>query len=176
MARLAFALALYTDQRRADIVSFGPSQVKDGWLSFTQFKNRNRNPVHLEIPIIPELQRIIDATDTGSETFLVTAFNKPFTSNGFGNKFRRWCNEAELPQCSIHGLRKAAAARLAEMGRSEHEIMAITGHKTSKEVIRYTRAASQKRRAERAMDGFEFDRPKIESVPLFSGTPNGGAE
>ncbi len=62
------------------------------------------------------------------------------------------------------------------MGRSEHEIMAITGHKTSKEVIRYTRAASQKRRAERARDGFEFDRPKIESVPLFSGTPNGGAE
>ena len=30
--------------------------------------------------------------------------------------------------------------------------MAITGHRTSKEVARYTRAASQKKLAERAFD------------------------
>jgi len=36
-------------------------------------------------------------------------------------------------------LRKAAAARLAELGCSEFEIMVITGHQTSKEVTRYTK-------------------------------------
>jgi len=51
---------------------------------------------------------------------------------------------------AVHGLRKAAAARLAEEGCSEQEIMAITGHKTSKEIIRYTKSARQKVRAESA--------------------------
>lgn len=150
-ARLTLALALYTGQRRADIVEFGKQHVRDGWLVFTQNKNRNRKPIRLEIPIIPELQRIIDASPIGNLTFLTTAFGRPFTSNGFGNRFRKWCDEAGLHHCSIHGLRKAAASRLAELGCSEFEIMAITGHTTSKEVTRYTRAARQKVRAESAL-------------------------
>jgi transposase-like protein len=40
---------------------------------------------------------------------------------------------------------------LAEMGCTEFEIMAITGHRTSQEITRYTRAASQKTRAESAL-------------------------
>jgi len=84
-------------------------------------------------------------------TFLVTEFGKPFTSNGFGNRFRKWCNEAGLKHCSAHGLRKAAAAKLAEGGSTEHEIMAVTGHQTSKEVQRYTKAAQQKKMAQSAM-------------------------
>jgi len=150
MARLALALALYTGQRRSDLVVFGKQHVRDGWLVFTQHKGRNKSPVRMQIPIVPELQRIIDASPTGDLTFLVTAFNRPFTSNGFGNRFRKWCNEAGLSHCSVHGLRKAAAARLAELSCTEFEIMAITGHRTSKEVTRYTRAASQKTRAESA--------------------------
>src|SRR6056297_3478060 len=150
-ARLALTLDLYTGQRRAALVQFGKQHVRDGWLSFTQHKNRNSKPVLMEIPIIPNLQKILDESPTGDLTFLVTAFNRPFTSNGFGNRFRKWCDEAGLKNCSVHGLRKAAAARLAELGCTEQEIMAITGHRTSKEVTRYTRAASQKTRAESAL-------------------------
>ena len=51
----------------------------------------------------------------------------------------------------FHGLRKSAAARLAEAGCSEHEIMAITGHKTLSEVQRYTRQARQKTMAQSAI-------------------------
>lgn len=151
MARLALALALYTGQRRSDLAQLGKQHLRDGWLIFIQHKNRNRHPVRQEIPIVPELQKIIDASPTGELTFLVTAFNRPFTSNGFGNRFRKWCDEAGLSHCSVHGLRKAAASRLAELGCTEFEIMAITGHRTSKEVTRYTRAASQKTRAESAL-------------------------
>ena len=150
-ARLALALALYTGQRRGDLVQFGRQHVRDGWLIFTQNKNRNRNPVRLEIPIIPALRQVLDASPTGDLTFLVTAHGRPFTNNGFGNRFRDWCDAAGLTHCSVHGLRKAAAARLAELGCPEFEIMAITGHQTSKEVTRYTKAASQKTRAASAL-------------------------
>jgi len=147
-ARLALALALYTGQRRSDIVQFGKQHVRDGWLHFTQHKGRNKKPITLAIPILPELQEVIDAAPTGDLTFLVTDFNKPFTSNGFGNRFKKWCVEASVPSnCSVHGLRKSAAARLAERGCTEYEIMAITGHTTSKEVTRYTKSARQRKRA-----------------------------
>ena len=102
-----------------------------------------------------ELSKIIHGTPSGNLTFLVTAFGKPFTANGFGNWFRQCCNLAGLPHCSAHGLRKAAAARLAELGASESEIMAVTGHTTSKEVVRYTRGARQKVLAARAMSRFD---------------------
>ncbi|CAH1658845.1 hypothetical protein CHELA1G11_12845 [Hyphomicrobiales bacterium] len=143
-ARLALALLLYTAQRRSDVVLFGKQHVQDGWLVFTQVKNRVRAPVRLEIPIVAPLQSIIDASPVGDLTFLVTEFNRGFTANGFGNWFRDRCDEAGLPQCSAHGLRKASASRLAELGCTEEEIKAITGHRTSKEVARYTRAARQK--------------------------------
>jgi Phage integrase family len=58
---------------------------------------------------------------------------------------------ANLRHCSAHGLRKAAARRLAEAGCTEHEIAAITGHASLREVARYTKAADQKRLAAAAM-------------------------
>lgn len=149
--RLALALALYTGQRRSDVIQFGKQHLRDGWLVFTQYKGRNRNPVRLEIPVVTELQTILDASKTGDLTFLVSEQGRAFTNNGFGNRFREWCDKAGLPHCSVHGLRKAAAARLAERGCSEFEIMAITGHQTSKEVTRYTKAASQRVLAEAAL-------------------------
>lgn len=175
-ARLAMALLLYTGQRRSDVVELGPTHVRDGWLGFTQAKNRNRRPVTLEIPIIPALQAIIEATPSDGATFLTTAFGHPFTANGFGNKFREWCNEAGLPHCSAHGLRKAAAARLAELGCTEHEIMAVTGHQTLKEVSRYTRAARQKVLAASGMAKLAGDENQNKSVPLSSHSGNSGTK
>jgi integrase len=59
---------------------------------------------------------------------------------------------ANLPERSgPHGLRKAAARRLAEAGASALQIAAITGHQTLAEVSRYTASAEQERLAEDAM-------------------------
>lgn len=113
---LALALALDTGQRRSDLVLFGKQHVQKGWLVFTQQKGKGRNPVRLEIPIVTELEQIIEASETGDLAFVVNAYGRPFTNAGFGNRFRKWCDEAELGHCSDHGLRKAAAARLAELG------------------------------------------------------------
>ncbi|GBQ28091.1 hypothetical protein AA12717_2865 [Gluconacetobacter sacchari DSM 12717] len=61
-------------------------------------------------------------------------------------------NGATKPDCLIaRRLRKAAAKRLAELGCSIHEIAAVTGHRSLKEVQRYTLGADQKRLAQSAL-------------------------
>jgi integrase len=59
---------------------------------------------------------------------------------------------ANLRHCSFHGLRKAASVRLAEVGCTPHEIAAITGHASLKEIVRYTATADRKRLARTAME------------------------
>jgi integrase len=150
-ARLAFALLLYTGQRRSDVIHMGPQHVKNGCISVRQQKTG----AALEIPIHSELGRIIAATPSEHLSFLVTnerGKSKSFTAPGFTNWFREMCRDAGLPHCSAHGLRKALARRLAEAGCSEHEIAAITGHRSLQEVRRYTQAASQLVLARRAME------------------------
>jgi integrase len=146
--RLALALLLYTAQRRSDVVRFGRQHIKDGVLTVKQQKTG----VTLAIPVHPHLQAVLDATASTNLTFLVTATGKPYGGNAFSEQCRNWCNAAGLPQrCKPHGLRKAACRRLAEHGCSANEIMAISGHTTMKEIVRYTVAADQARLARNAM-------------------------
>lgn len=147
-ARLALALLMYTGVRRSDVVLLGRQHVRGGWLKFAARKNK----VTVEIPVLPELQRIIEASPTGDLTFLVTDYGQPFTAAGFGGKFRSWCDRAGLPQCSAHGLRKAAAAIAAENGATSQQLMAIFGWLTLVEAERYTRAAERRRMAGDAME------------------------
>ncbi len=172
-ARLALALLLHTGQRRSDIIVLGRQHVRDGdKLVFTQKKNAKRRPVRLVLPFDAELQAIIAATPgPAGLTFLLNDHGKPFSPDAFGNRFRHWCRQAGLPQCSAHGLRKTAATRLAEGGATAHEIMAVTGHRTLKEVDRYTRAASQERLAESGMARLRPAVPQNEKVPPSGATP-----
>ncbi|MGY2053253.1 tyrosine-type recombinase/integrase, partial [Methylobacterium sp. JK268] len=158
-ARLALAILLYTACRREDATRLGRQHVRGGRLRYTQAKNEHRKPVEVDIPLFPDLAAAIAAVPATQLVFLVTDYGKPFTTAGFGNRFRSWCDEAGLPHCSAHGLRKATAARLAERGATPHEIMAVTGHQTIEEVERYTRAAQRAGLADRAMALLETRRP-----------------
>jgi integrase len=150
-ARLAFALLLYTGQRRSDVIRFGKQHAKAGVLTFTQYKGRNRKPHKLTLPILSALQKIIDASPCGDMTFLINDLGRPFTDAGFGNKSRYWCDQAELPQRSAHGLRKAGATIAANNGATAHQLMAIFGWDTLKEAEKYTAKADQQLLAQSAM-------------------------
>src|SRR5258708_30938904 len=93
----------------------------------------------------------MEATPSNNLAFLVTHTGAPFSAAGFGNRFRAWCNEAGLPQCSAHGLRKAICRRLAEAGCTPMQIAAITGHKSLQLVNHYTAARDQALLARAAM-------------------------
>jgi integrase len=47
------------------------------------------------------------------------------------------------PKCLPHGLRKAALRRLAERGSTTKEIASVSGHRSLKEIERYTEKASK---------------------------------
>jgi integrase len=74
------------------------------------------------------------------------------TTKGLSAMMRDAIAEAGLPaKCVSHGLRKAAMRRLAESGKTDKQIAAVSGHKTLREVERYTAAADQRRLAQDAM-------------------------
>jgi len=147
-ARLAQSLLLYTGQRRGDVIRMGRQHIRAGVVHVHQQKTG----IELAIPIHATLAAIIAETPADHLTLLTTQTGKPFSAAGFGNWFHDRCNEAGLSHCSAHGLRKAAARRLAEAGCTTHEIAAITGHSSLSEVQRYTKAADQARLARAAMD------------------------
>jgi integrase len=144
-ARLAFALLLYTGQRRSDVIRMGRQHIVDGGISVRQQKTGRE----VWIPIHGALAPIISGTN--NLTFLTNTVG-PFNANGFGVWFLKQCRAAGLHGCSAHGLRKAAARRLAEAGCTPHEIAAITGHASLKEIVRYTEAADRKHLASAAME------------------------
>jgi integrase len=132
-------------------VRLGPQHVQNGRIRYRQAKNEHRNPIDMDIPLHSDLADAIAAAPSQHLTFLVTEYGKPYSANGFGNAFKDWCRQADLPHCSAHGLRKALATRLAEQGATAHEIMAVTGHQSLEEVERYTRAARKSQLADSAM-------------------------
>ena len=80
------SLALFTGQRKGDLIRLGEKHIKvlDGreGLEFTQQKNRRSKPVKLWVPIAPELREIIDASPTGDAAFVQNAFNRLFSEGG----------------------------------------------------------------------------------------------
>jgi integrase len=150
-ARLAMALLLYTGVRRSDVIRLGKQHMQGGVLVFRQYKGRNTSPLTLQLPILSPLASIIASSPVGDLAFLVNERGQPFSAAGFGNWFRRRCNEAGLRQLSAHGLRKAGANRAAEAGASAHQLMAIFGWRALRHAEAYTRGAERKRLARDAM-------------------------
>ncbi|MGF7162264.1 integrase [Rhodoligotrophos appendicifer] len=167
--RLAFALLLYTGQRGSDTHRMTWSDIAGDTIRVSQQKTGEK----LEIPLHPELQIELGLAKRRHVTVLATEYGKPFTVKGFGNMISDAIREAGLPlQCRAHGLRKAAARRLAEAGCSANQIASITGHKTLAEVERYTRAADQKRLARQAIEkqtGTPSGKPTLAGVANHAG-------
>lgn len=163
--RLALEVLLSIGARRSDAAAVGRQHESNGWLKFTAAKNRRRAPTVIEVPIRPELRSAIDQTQTGDLTYIVSDRGKPYTVESFGNNFRDWCNEAGLPHCSAHGLRKAAAVDLAENGATASELCAIFGWTKLETAEIYVRKAQKKRMAGNAFARLDDYRAK-ESVSL----------
>jgi len=149
--RLAYAVLLYTGQRRGDVVRMGRQHVKDGVLMIRQEKTG----VEVHLPILKPLAEALAAGPTGDLAFIVGVRGQPMTKEAFGTWFRKVCNQAGVPDCSAHGLRKAGARRAAEQGATTAELNAIFGWTGAKMASLYTESADRKRLAKGAMGKLE---------------------
>jgi len=150
--RLAFALLLYTGQRRSDVVRMGRQHLRDVAIEGRQVRvievAQAKTGRRLLLPVHDALAVEIDLTPRGDLLpFLRTEYGKAFSPRGFYNLFAGWARDAGLPPGrSPHGLRKAAGRRLAEAGATAHQIMSVLGVTLETAVI-YTRSAEQMRMA-----------------------------
>lgn len=151
--RRAVMLALYTGQREGDCVAMRWDQYDGSAIAVTQIKTGTM----VWIPAHRDLKKELDAWDRSSETMLVNTYGKPWKVGSFATRFCTLMTKyPRLKGLVFHGLRKAAASKLAEAGCSTKEIAAITGHLTLQMVELYTREAEQKRLAKRAMRRLEL--------------------
>jgi integrase len=164
--RLAFDFLSLTGLRRGDVVRVGKQHVRDGVITIkTEKQNRrSKEPIEVSVRILPPLAASIAATKIGDLTYLVNERNLPWKKESFGNWFADACRKAGC-RCSAHGLRKAAAVRMAEHGATEQELMAVFGWTTSKMATHYTRAANRKKLALGAAELLLRDQPENEKVP-----------
>ena len=69
---------------------------------------------------------------------------RPIKRAALSHLVRLAIRAAGLPaRCVPHGLRKATLRTMAEAGSSSKRLAAVSGHKTTKELDRYTAAADQ---------------------------------
>jgi integrase len=139
--RTAFDLLLSTGQRSSDARAMAWSHVENNRIHVTQKKTGKK----LSIPIHPDLAGTLAAQPGPRQRFILTnRHGAPYSAASFHNLLKKAAADAGLPKhCVPHGLRKAAARRLAEAGCSTKQIQAITGHDSLSEVARYTEAAEQ---------------------------------
>lgn len=151
--RRAILLLLYTGQRRGDAVAMTWSAFDGAGITVRPEKLRRKRQT-LYIPVHATLRAELAAwrsEPTAAVTILTNSRGKPWTGNALQKAIRAHLDRIGLHDLCPHGLRKAAASRLAEAGCTAFEVAAITGHMSLTEVERYTRAASQREIARAAV-------------------------
>lgn len=152
--RRVVVLGLYTGQRRGDLVALPWSAYDGAAIRLRQGKTG----AALAIPVHPRLRAELDAwrKDAASPVVLTRPDGRPWGAVELSQKLPRALKAIGLPAgLNVHGLRKLAAARLADAGCTVHEIAAITGHRSLGMVQLYTASADQERLAQAAITRLE---------------------
>ena len=153
--RLAFDLLLYLGQRSVDTVAMARNHIENGRIRVVQEKTGQA----LWLRLHSELRATLESGPIGGLFLIERQCGGPRTVKGFYN----WIKDAAKvagcdPDLSPHGLRKAAATRLADAGASTAQICAVTGHKSVQEMERYIRERDQARLADSAVILLETER------------------
>jgi integrase len=116
----AVKLALYTGQRRSDLVKMKWSQFDGEFIEVRQQKTG----ASLSIPCHEALRAELENMPRVAETILVGESGRPLTGDSLSVMVRRQLKEMGVDGYAIHGLRKNAAVELANAGCQPMEIAA----------------------------------------------------
>ncbi|HMF29620.1 MAG TPA: tyrosine-type recombinase/integrase [Candidatus Cybelea sp.] len=149
--KLAFALLLYTGQRRGDVVRMRWSDFDGRFINITQQKTGES--VHVRTH--RDLLKTLLSTEHRGDFILTTKRGKPFDKTTLTKAIKRRLREIGGEKYTLHGLRKAAGVRLAEAGASVPMIMSILGHRSPGMALFYCREANKRQLSDDAMKLWE---------------------
>lgn len=139
-------LALYTGQRREDVVSMDWEDYQGTIIRVRQSKTGEP----LEIACHPALRKHLAGRKTTFGGPIARAANgRPYTVNSLSQALRRACADIDgMPNRTMHGLRYAAAARLEAAGCTAGQCSSVLGHRTYQMAMKYM---TQRRDSEAAI-------------------------
>lgn len=142
--RVWLDVLLYTGLRRGDAVRLGRQHIRDGIATLKTEKSGYQ--IEVSLPILPVLQKTLDAGPTSDLAFICGDKGQPLTKESFGNSFRAACNTAGIKK-SAHGVRKISATRAANAGATVAQLKALFGWTDDVMPSLYTRSADRRKLA-----------------------------
>lgn len=139
--RLWLEILLNTGLRREDAARLSDQHVTKGVAEIVTQKRK----MLVTLPLHRDLKHALAKTKLGKRSFV------GMQGASFSRAFRKACDEAGV-KGSAHGLRKAAATRLAEAGASVPELNAVFGWTGAKMALKYTEKADRVRLARQGME------------------------
>lgn len=149
--RLAFELIHRSCASIGDACKLGRGMVKDGWLTYTRGKSGSGAAVPWREDQAPEWFDWTDDLDRCLEiapqhmTWMTTAAGAARSGKAAAQWFSAACRDAGLVGLSAHGIRKHRSAVFKENGATEDQRMAILGHESPAEAVRYSKSADLKK-------------------------------
>lgn len=148
MQRTAFEVIYWTGARCVDAVRLGWQMVdREGWLRFTQAKTGGpaASPIRAALPawcapLAEDRTLFLAAVPADRMLWIVTGTGKARSHKAVSQWMSAAARAAGLPDdCTAHGLRKARASELAEVGATASQLGAWLGHASLAESSLYTR-------------------------------------
>lgn len=159
--RIGFMLALYTGQRKADILNMRWNDIDGDGIRVRQQKTGTE----LWIPLHPTLRAELAKVERKGMFIVCRQDGRPYTETGFYRPWRTQQDKLGLAQLPMHGLRKNATQTLFEAGCTPQEVQAITGHASLQVLEHYGKGARQRILAQRAMNAWETSGGKLGGKP-----------
>jgi integrase len=148
---------MYTGLRVSDLSMIGPQHRRGNEFRLRLFKNRNRTPVDLIVPIHPILEGVLARHKVTALTYLVTEFGKPFSIKGLGNRISDWWRQAGMGHLTSHSVRKGLATDVAHNEATDSMMEAMFGWKDGKTSKIYTRNAERARLSRQTVAKIQWD-------------------
>lgn len=156
-AALAVTLLMYTGFRVSDLAQIGPRHRRKDAFRILLFKNRNRTPTEIVVPLHPILEEVLSWHTVRGTTYVETEWGKPFSIKGLGNRISDWFTDAGLPHCTAHSVRKGLATNQAENEATDRMLEAMFGWRDGKTSRVYTAQADRAKLARQAVNKIQWE-------------------
>jgi integrase len=135
-------LALFTGLRKSEILTLTWKQVdlQTGFIRLQKTKaGKPRN-----VPISEPVRELLTSLPRNLKgNFLFTGRHNKGPRTTISNEFPRACKRAGLNDVRFHDLRHTFASNCAMSGATEHELMTLLGHSSTRMVRRYTHLSDE---------------------------------